>query len=247
MKPWPVLLAAGLTLAVFAWVEFRLAGNRGVPEGAAAYLADCRDAAELIPHTLPGGWIGRDVPVPTAATDLLKPNILISRSYQQLRGDSAVGLLLVQTTNRQDLMQHHPPVCYPNQGWHMIGEEPRAWEVDGLPINGIVYTMRPPGRGDDDPPVRIYNFMMQAGGSTGHGMDALFEGARRGAGDHFGPGQVQVLFYGGMDEAGREATFAAAIRAMRPAIDAILRPIAATDEEPTAQHEGRSPKSDRPS
>ena len=223
------LLPALATLAVLAAVEVRLHGGREIPAGAADYLADCRTAATSIPYTLPGGWIGQDAPVPTQATDLLRPNVLVSRTFRRLGNRSAVGFLLVQTTHRRDLLQHHPPVCYPNQGWTVISAEPATWQIDGLAIDGIVYAMLPPGRDEGDEPVRIYNFMLQANGSTGAGMDALYAGARGGAGDHFGPGQVQVLFFGGLDAASREATFAEVIRAARPALSEILRPVEGAD------------------
>ena len=222
------LVPAAAVLAVLAAVEVRLHGGQGVPAGAAGYLADCRSAAAEIPYALPGGWIGQDAPVPTQATDLLRPNVLVSRTFRRLGDRAAVGFLLVQTTHRRDLLHHHPPVCYPNQGWTVRSAEPARWRVDDLDIEGIVYSMTPPGRDEGDEPVRIYNFMLQANGSTGAGMDALYAGARRGAGDHFGPGQVQVLFFGGLDAASREATFASIIRAARPALSEILRPVEET-------------------
>jgi hypothetical protein len=214
-------LAILVTAGLLVWGGYLSRSKSDMNAEAVAYFADCRTAADQIPLALPGGWIGRDVPVPTQATDMLRPNVLVSRSYQSLTGGDAVSLLLVQTTDVANLLNHYPPACYPGQGWIIAGDEPADWTVDGFDIRGTIYRMIPPG-GDEDRPVYIYNFMAHADGQTSRDMAGLKSFARRGTGRDFGGGQVQVLFFGNQSKAERDAIFATTIAASRPTLDAIL-------------------------
>ncbi len=53
-------------------------------------------------------------------------------------------------------------------------------------------------------------------------MDAVFAAGRTGESRYFGAGQVQVLFFGDMNEAEREEAFEAVVVASKPAIEAVL-------------------------
>ncbi|MEM1011059.1 MAG: hypothetical protein AAGI46_02425 [Planctomycetota bacterium] len=214
-------LAIIATAGLLGWGGYLRWTEDDVSAEVTAYFANCRLAAEEIPHILPGGLFGKDVPVPTRAEDMLRPNVLISRSYESIGQGRAVGMLLVQTTDIANLLNHYPPACYPGQGWDIIGDEPAEWTVDGLDIRGTIYRMRPPGASEEQV-VHIHNFMLQADGETSQDMDQLRSFARKGSGRDWGGGQVQVLFYGGMDEAERDAAFGDVIRGMKPALEAIL-------------------------
>ncbi len=219
-----LLLNLGLPVAVttsmllYAAMRGESSGPSKVTE---AYFAQAREAADEVPYTLPGGWIGSDVPVPTQAVDMLKPNVLVSRSYESLGGRGTVSLLLVQTSDIANLLNHYPPACYPGQGWQIISRDEADWTVDELPIRGTIYRMVPPG-GDEEQPVVIYNFMLQANGKTSRDMESLRSFARQGTGRVYGGGQVQVLFYGGMDEEARAHAFESVMRESMPALRAIL-------------------------
>ncbi|MEM6560152.1 MAG: exosortase-associated EpsI family protein [Planctomycetota bacterium] len=213
----PIVFTAGL----LGWAGWLARAEDGEDVRTVAYFAASRQAAEAIPFTLPGGWVGREVPVPTRATDMLRPNVLISRSFQSLGGGDTVSLLLVQTSDVANLLNHYPPDCYPGQGWTIADSSPAGWDVNGLPITGTVYQMIPPG-GDADQPVFIYNFMAHADGATSRDMEGLKSFARRGTGRDFGGGQVQVLFFGDMDRAERDALFETVVAACEPTLRAIL-------------------------
>ena len=218
----PIALAALLLLGL----DLRTRHSAGE---ATAYLADCRAAADRIPYVVPGGWLGRDAPVPTQAVDLLRPNVLVSRTYENLGGTRAVGLLLVQTSDAQRLLNHYPPNCYPGRGWRLVGSEPRDWPAPGLGaegvVRGMVYQMVPPGvpgAGADPAAVPIYNFMLSPDGKTGRDMEAVWAAGRSDQGRFFGAGEMQVLFWGDFTPDEREAAFARFLDAARPALSAIL-------------------------
>ena len=215
------LLPVAATAGVLLFVAYERSDQLSAPPEAQAYMADCRDAAEAIPFSLDGGWIGQDAPVPTVATEILRPNLLVSRNFEPLVGGGRIGLLVVQTQDVQQLLGHYPPACYPGQGWTNLGGEPRDWSAGGFDLNGTEYRMVPPG-GDEERPVHIYNFMLRPDGETGRDMDAVFAAGRTGQSRFFGAGQVQVLFFGDMDAERRDEVFATVVEAIRPTVEAIL-------------------------
>ncbi len=218
LKLWlPILVTA----CILVGVELRSVSLRSQPEEATAYLAACRESATSIPYSLPSGWIGQDTEVPTIVDDILRPNVLVSRAYDNLAGTGRAGLLLVQTADVQRLLGHYPPACYPGRGWNNLGGEPADWTIGDLDINGTIYRMVPPG-GDMDQPIYIYNFILRPDGETGRDMDAVWTSGRSGRSRYFGAGQVQVLFYGNMTADAREAVFASIVQACEPAITQIL-------------------------
>lgn len=214
-------LPVAATAAVLLGVEWQSQPLRAKPEEAVAYMAACRQAAEEIPYTLPGGWIGVDTEVPTVVDEILQPNVLVSRNYRSLSGNQRVSLLIVQTEDVQRLLGHFPPACYPGRGWTNLGGEPLDQTVGDLVIDGTHYQMVPPGV-DPERPVHIYNFFLRPDGETGRDMDAVWASGRSGRSRYFGAGQVQVLFFGDMSPEQRDQAFAAVVGECMPAIAQIL-------------------------
>jgi hypothetical protein len=62
-------------------------------------------------------WWGADVPVPTAAMEILRPNSLVSRRFSRLETSDDVVLALIHCSDLRDMVGHYPPVCYPATGW----------------------------------------------------------------------------------------------------------------------------------
>src|SRR4051812_11108984 len=70
---------------------------------AEAYHTRVRKVAANIPYHF-GNWLGLDVPVPGSAVKLLKPNIIISRRFEEMRTGRQVTLLVVQCTDARDIL-----------------------------------------------------------------------------------------------------------------------------------------------
>ena len=81
-----------------------------------AYHDSIRKVANNIPYVV-GDYVGQDIPIPQGAIELLKPNVIISRRYSNLNNGATVDLLFVHCKDAQDMLGHHPPVCYPAHGW----------------------------------------------------------------------------------------------------------------------------------
>jgi hypothetical protein len=100
------------------------------PLDASAYHARVKRVIQAIPYRL-GRWEGQDVPVPAAAVALLRPNVLVGRTYRSTDGRSEVTLVIVQCQDARDLAGHYPPICYPARGW-----VPQSTE-EGLALPGL--------------------------------------------------------------------------------------------------------------
>jgi hypothetical protein len=124
------------------------AQRRIKPESAEPFHAKARDEINSIAMDIRSGdtlWNGVDTDVPAAATQLLKPNVILSRRYIEQRPDGSEGrfgdLLIVQCRDARDMQGHYPPICYPANGDTLVQSEQRDWQMPaspGDPNTGIV-------------------------------------------------------------------------------------------------------------
>jgi hypothetical protein len=187
-------------------------------EKTAAYHEHVRKVAETAPTRI-GDWISRDVPVPTEAVDLLKPNVLISREYTHLISGERVSLLLVQGSDLRELIAHYPPVCYPGRGLRMAEANVHRWDAAGMPVEGTEYefesnTFQRATR------LVVCNFMVMPDGRILRDWD----GAEQEVGmnyRYYGAAQMQLVFSGGTARSRRDAIIGEILGAYRPLIDAV--------------------------
>ena len=212
-------VAAAAVLAVGIGAERAYWGTE--PGDAGPFHARVAAAADGVPSAA-GPWIGRDVPVPTQAQDLLRATAIVSRSYQHLTTGRRLGLLLVHVADNRDLLGHYPPRCYRSQAWEMLASEPAVWNVDGREYRGVRYAFRPPGIDEEAPPVTILNFIAAPGGHTLRDMDELEAAVTDRGRLHYGAGQFQLLFYAGEDEATQDDLMRQFLRLSRPMLTAML-------------------------
>lgn len=105
-------------------------------------MEEVRQAVASVPRLI-GPWVGTDEQVSPQAQKLLKPNALLSRSYQKL-GGPRVQVLMVHCSDARDMIGHYPPVCYPSSGW--LAEDSDEPVEDELELtNGVL-------------PVHVYRF-----------------------------------------------------------------------------------------
>ena len=154
---WPALSALML-LGMVAEAQTRITRADAEP-----HLARCKAAIESIPLTIlgPSGayWTGAETNVPLSATQLLRPNQILSRTYVRQGDPLMVSLLIVDCRDARDLQGHYPPNCYPAQGLKLIGQIPRTWRLsDGLEVPGMEYHFASEGHLED--PTVVYNFFV---------------------------------------------------------------------------------------
>ncbi len=159
---------------------------------AAPYHARVQQEAARIPLHFKD-WLGSDVPVPPAAVQMLKPNVILSRRYQQMSTGRYVTVLLVQCTDARDLLGHYPPICYAGQGWQLVTSEPCDWTTGGRTIHGMRYAFKTSEQGRFDE-TTVDNFMLLPGGGTARNMDEVERAAQDRRRKFFGAAQVQIVY-----------------------------------------------------
>jgi hypothetical protein len=206
------------------------------PADVGTYHQRVKATVEAVPYVI-GDWIGRDVPVPTQATDMLKPNALLSRQYLNTKTAERVSVLLIHTLDARDLIGHYPPECYPANGWTITGR-------------GAV--MLPVGDDDDATPeqievaeyqfamddfanrnrLQVLNLMILPTGKYSIGMAGL-SGV---SGDyrirHFGAAALQMVFTDELSPQRQAEVWPIFFHAIRPALRTIQNAQALEAENP---------------
>jgi hypothetical protein len=196
-----VTLLAGLTVEQSSYVK---------PQDVEPYHAKARGEIDKIPYVIAQGrWTGKDQPLPTAAQKLLRPNALVSRTYEDNQkidaGASSVGhersatLLIVQCRDSRDMLGHYPPRCYRSHGMEQKYAEPRDWNVGDMTIPGVEYGFEQKLVGQTYR-TTVYNFFVVPGGRSNNplrrDMDAVRDAAEDYQQRYYGAAQFQVVFQG---------------------------------------------------
>ena len=109
-------LAPIFSIAVMIGASFLMAHPVSNEANVLAHRARIADEMSLFPFQL-DGWHGRDVPIPTAAEEILRPNSVVSRVFTELGTNNKTVLALIHCSDIRDMVGHHPPHCYPAAGW----------------------------------------------------------------------------------------------------------------------------------
>ncbi|MHC4472287.1 MAG: exosortase-associated EpsI family protein [Planctomycetota bacterium] len=183
----PILSMLLLVGVALEWNAFHLPAGDLEP-----YHERIRDAVGQVPLRI-GDWVGTEEDVPASAVDMLRPNVILSRRYQNSKTGTNVKLLLIHCRDTRDIRGHYPPICYEAHGWTLLESQPRDWSVGGERIAGMQYRFvrQDATRANQ---VSIYNFMVRPDG----GIEREMPGLNRASEDRrlraLGGGQVQVLF-----------------------------------------------------
>lgn len=184
------------------------------------YHARVRAVYDAMPLNFPP-WRGTVVPEPADAIDMLKPNVLLSRTYEDASTDRRATFLLVQCTDVRDLISHYPPICYPNQGMQRLRDQERQFPLDvgGLEVPVTEYTFESRTLQDSRLTV-VYNFMVLPDNRILPNMDEV--GKRQSLDRRFyGMAQVQIVFDGRVPPERRQKTAEELIRLHMKLIDVI--------------------------
>jgi hypothetical protein len=196
-------MAAAATAALLVAVGVDGGGRRRDVD-ATAHHARVQEAVRTVPYSV-GDWLARDVAVPEATVTLLKPDVLVSRRYENLRTGETASVLFVACGDARDLLGHYPPICYPAHGTALTAAAPRDWTVGSLVIRGVRYRFR--GHGGSPSQFVVDNFMVLPSGGFGRDMDAVDRVARDPAWRRFGAAEVQIATDATMDDSRRDEVF----------------------------------------
>lgn len=184
-----------------------------------AYHARVLAASGSIPVRV-GDFMGRDERILPAAVQLLKPNVIFNRRYDNRDARISATLLLVQCRDARDILGHFPPICYPAHGWVQEESLPRDWRVAGMSIEGTeyIFAANSPTKSGR---IAIKNFMVLPAGGTARDMSGVNAAASDSRRKLFGAAQVQVVMDAEISPANREATFSQLIEAVAPVLKLI--------------------------
>lgn len=116
------------------------------PADAEPHQLRCQKAINDFPMEIVsahGTWTGKNTPVPVSATQLLRPNTILSRDYVKDGGPAQVSLLIVDCKDARDLQGHYPPNCYPAQGQPLLSQKERTWHLPHMDVDGMEYHFGP--------------------------------------------------------------------------------------------------------
>ncbi|MBL4701986.1 exosortase-associated EpsI family protein [bacterium AH-315-I18] len=183
------------------------------------YHKHVREVAQKLP-TLMGDWVGMDVAVSTAVVSVLKPNVMISRHFVNVRTGHEATVLLAQFSDRRDLLGHYPPVCYPSQGWRIVSDKYWNVMVDEVLIPAREYKLVKSGPNNADQMI-VGNFLIVPDGRLVRDMTGLGGLSVNKYHNQFGAAQMQVVIHGYLAANVREQIFRELVIGHYPLIQAI--------------------------
>lgn len=205
---------------LLAGIQLEQSVLRARPVDPAPFHQRVSAAAAKVPHHV-GSWLGSDIPVPEAAVELLKPNVIVSRRYQDMLSGRQVDFLLVQCSDVRDIVGHYPPICYVAHGWTPAETTRRDWVVDDLTIRGTAYRFTTI-RNRLSTALTVYNFIVLPDGQICPGMEQATLAGKDRLRKLLGAAQFQIIFDERIEqEAVRDDILAMLIRANRPLIDTL--------------------------
>lgn len=185
-------LVAGLAiLGAMIHAPFRVKAH----PGAGDYMDRVKLEAEQLPYMI-GPWLGRDVEVPPAAVQLLRPNVLLQRQYTNMETQHTVSLLFVHCGDSRDMQGHYPPICYPAHGWTPQEAQDVAVEISGAAFPARRYTFaRERERGRTE--MTVVNFFVMPSGEiqVHRDISAVNRAAQSATAAGLGSAQIQLVTF----------------------------------------------------
>lgn len=179
---------------ILLWVAVFGGLNLEQPAWAEEYHTDVASAINSIPQQV-GDWIGSDDPeIQPAQQRILKPNIIVQRTYRQPGSDRYIRLLVVHCKLASDMNGHYPRICYPNTGWQLESADPMSIRLGTTAIPATHYAFTSSREGRD---IEMYNvnfFILPAREQNlAASMEALERSARNVQRVGLGAAQVQFI------------------------------------------------------
>lgn len=203
-----------------------------MPDGTNAdgYHAGVRVVAEDLPRQI-GPWSAVDTELPEAAVALLKPNVLVSRRYEDEKTGRSFALLIVQCADARDMEGHYPPNCYPSSGWSTLGRQAISLDVGDHRADSMDYRFERKSNQNIEQ-IGVVNLILVPGEGFVTSMRRIRKLAGTISDRFYGAAQVQFVFSGQWELAERQAIVEQVGASFEPLVDVILDKTG-KDMEPT--------------
>jgi hypothetical protein len=216
---WLSILFSGLAVIAIATEV----ASRPSPGDAVPFHAAAARAVSDIPMTM-GDWEGTDIPVPTSARALLRPNALLSRSYRNRSTGDQATLVIVQCGDTRDMAGHYPPICYPGQGWEKAGEfRDVPMQIAGRSVVAVRYEFERPDFGRTRR-VIVYGFFAVPGAGFPSDMQQIRAIASDYVSRPYGAAQIQVVLDGSVEPQEEQGVVQELLRPIAGVLDLLADP-----------------------
>lgn len=159
------------------------------PTDTETFQADVRKAWAGAPKVV-GNWVGSDIPLPTAAVKVLRPNAQLNRRYQNVVSGEEISVLAIDCGDARDMEGHYPPNCYPGNGWILKSITPTDW-CNGA-VRGNAYEFAD-GKLSGSGGLWVAGTFILRHAGTARDMKEMRIKARQGGTRYYGVAQVQVV------------------------------------------------------
>lgn len=210
----PALTLAGVALLAGAGVGLNAAHL--APVDAGGYHQHVRAVADGVPYQLGehGQWLGVDIELPPAATELLSPNVLLARRYEHVQTGEAFAFLFIHCYDARDMLGHYPPVCYPGSGWELTARADHGPDDEGSPITAFDFRRTLAGQAQS---LRVLQQFLTPDARPALTMRDINPYAGNHRTRHFGMAQWQIVLHPDTTR-DRESLENQAETALRPAV-----------------------------
>ena len=195
-SPFAPLLALGVMVAFPLLLHHPKIDEQGI----LARHSQVASAVERAPWRIKQ-WNGDDVPVPNAGVEILRPNAILSRQFKNIHGGPSFTVMVIHCSDARDMEGHHPPVCYPANGW-IEAARPSSCsvQVNARPMNMRVYEFyRPDDTLGIERKMRVFNCFILPDGQVTTEINAVDQVVKRYETSIQGAAQVIVAGPGDAD------------------------------------------------
>lgn len=196
--------------------------RNAIPKDVSAeYRAAVAAASQEIPYRI-GKWVGKDSQPLPAAIKLLRPNVIVQRTYFHPQTMETISLLFVHCADIRDMAGHYPPICYPSHGWIQTRDDPLDLALGDENLAARLYEFRWPAT-SVRPALQIMNFFVAPGDAPviARDMDGLRDDIRPGVLSSLGVGQFQLVSSATVAPTQRDEVVTEVMTALRPLIEVV--------------------------
>lgn len=190
------------------------------PPGAREYFAQVASQIDALPYRI-DSWFGVNLPYTDVEVQMLRPNKILQRTYQDETTGQRASLSIVHCTDMRDMGGHYPPVCYPAHGWDFDSSQPIEVTIDGRSQEARVYRFSRLNQGTREA-IRIVSFFVVPYGDViFNDRGTLDRAAKNPQAVGLGVGQVQILTPGSQSEQSADEIVSRILMVIEPVVETI--------------------------
>jgi len=194
--------------------------SQGPPAGAQEYFDQVASQIDSLPYRI-DGWFGINLPFTDVEVQMLRPNRILQRTYQNETTGQKTILSIVHCTDMRDMAGHYPPVCYPAHGWDFDSAKPMEITIGGRLQEARVYQFSRLNQGMREA-IRIVSFfIVPYSDRIIYDKETLGLAAKNPHAAGLGVAQVQILTPGSQSEESADQMVSKILAVVQPVIDTI--------------------------